>query len=165
MYQSPTKNPYRRAYPIPWGIRNGNKSTYTHEPLFHLYPPQPSYWCDLDVFPSPELQWAFSPSQEHWLPWCVCALALKIPTTSCSLDRDPADVFLSFFLSVYFFLFVFVLFINFWCFSNWTKWALDQDTKIRNTVAQRGITWRKLPEGRCWAGSRERRKMWFGAEW
>ena len=46
MYQSLTKNPYTRAYPIPWGIWNGNKSTYTHEPLFHLYPPQPSY---LDV--------------------------------------------------------------------------------------------------------------------
>ena len=35
------------------------------------------------------------------------------------------------------------------------KWALDQDTKTRNPAAQRGITWRKLPEGRCWAGSRK----------
>ena len=35
----------------------------------------------------------------------------------------------------------------------------------KHIVAQSGITWRKLPEGGRWAGSRERRKTRFGAEW
>lgn len=44
MYRGLTKNPYRKAYPrIRGGFGMGPKARAHTQPLFRLYPPQPSH--------------------------------------------------------------------------------------------------------------------------